>query len=134
MADFSRETRYKLGRLITYSGTSLLNPVDVSLAAHFDLEIFFQSVRTVALDPGVDAIVVIGCGLTPESNQIYVDGLIHAYRDCNKPVLAVKIPDFDPQHAQQLCEGGIPFFDSAERAVHTYALALGYQAWLKKHS
>jgi hypothetical protein len=48
-----------------------LNPVDVSLAAHFDLDIFFQTTRTVAADPAVDAIIVIGCGLTPEMNQIY---------------------------------------------------------------
>ena len=134
LADFTSETLLELGGLISYSGTSLFNPVDVSLAAHFELDIFFQSIRTVAMDPGVDAIAVIGCGLTPESNQIYVDGLIQAYHDCQKPILAIKIPDFDPQHAQQLCEGGIPFFDSAERAIQTYALALNYQTWLKNHS
>ena len=134
LAELNHKTKLKLGRLISYSGTSLLNPVDVSLAAHFELEIFFQSIRTVAMDPGVDAIAVIGCGLTPETNLVYVDGLIQAYRDCNKPILAIKIPDFDSQHARQLCEGGIPFFDSAERAINTYALALRYQTWLKKHS
>ena len=132
LADLSRETRLSLSRIITYSGTSLLNPVDVSLAAHFDLEIFFQTTRTVAADPGVDAIIVIGCGLTPEMNQIYNEGLIRVFHDCNKPILAVKIPGSAPQVSPELCRGGIPFFDSAERAVNTYALALRYGKWRKK--
>jgi acyl-CoA synthetase (NDP forming) len=132
LVDFLPDTQAALAKLISNSGTSLINPVDVSLTAHFDLDIFFQSVRTVAADPGVDAIIVIGCGLSPETNQIYADGLIQAYRECKKPVIAVKIPGFDPKYAQQLCHGGIPFFDSAERAVHTYALAVRYRRWVEK--
>jgi acetyl-CoA synthetase (ADP-forming)/acetyltransferase len=132
LADLLPKTRTGLARLIPDSGTSLLNPIDVSLSAHFDLDIFFQSIRVVAADPGVDTIIVIGCGLSSETNQIYAEGLIRAYRDCKKPIIAVKIPGFDLEYAQQLCRGGIPFFDSAERAVHTYGLAMRYQNWLKK--
>jgi acyl-CoA synthetase (NDP forming) len=131
LADLSPTTRLSLSRIITYSGTSLLNPVDVSLAAHFDLEIFFETTRTVAADPGVDAVMVIGCGLTPEMNQIYNKGLIGVFRDCKKPILAVKIPGSAPANSQELCQGGIPFFDSAERAVNTYARALRYGEWIK---
>jgi len=132
LANLASETRLELDSLITFSGTSVLNPIDVSLAAHFDLNVFFQSVRIAAADPDVDAIIVIGCGLTPETNQIYVDGMIEVQRKCPKPILAVKIPGFDPKYSQQLCQNGIPFFDSAERAVHTYALAVQYYNWLKK--
>ena len=134
LADFLPETRSKLSNLISFSGTSVLNPVDVSLTAHFDLEIFFQSTRITAADPGVDAIIVIGCGLTPETNQTYVDGMIQVQQECQKPILAVKIPGFDPKYSQQLCRAGIPFFDSAERAVHTYALAVQYGKWLNERA
>jgi acetyltransferase len=134
LSEFASKTRSDLKDLITFSGTSVRNPIDVSLTAHFDLEIFFQSARIAAADPGVDAIIVIGCGLTPETNQIYVDGLIQVRQECQKPILAVKIPGFDPKYSRQLCRGGIPFFDSAERAVHTYALAVLYKNWLKKRS
>ena len=133
LAEFTSQTRTALDRLITFSGTSVRNPIDVSLTAHFDLEIFFQSARIAAADPGVDAIIIIGCGLTPEANQIYVDGLIRVQQECQKPLLAVKIPGFDPKYSQQLCRGGIPFFDSAERAVHTYALAVRYHQWVSRH-
>ncbi len=134
LADLSPQTRSELGRIINFSGTSLLNPVDVSLAAHFDLDIFFQSAQLLSADPGVDAILVIGCGLTPETNQIYAEGLLRVYRDCKKPILAVKIPGTGSQLSQPLCQGGIPFFDSAERAVHTYALAVRYRQWITKRA
>ena len=107
----------------------LKNPVDVSLSAHFDLDIFEESARTVAADPGVDAIVVIGSGLTPEDNQIFVDNMIRLQRECSKPLIMVKIPVFDPRFSRQFCEAGLPFFDSAERAIHTYALVYRYQQW-----
>jgi acetyltransferase len=134
LADLQPETQSELAGLISYSGTSLRNPVDVSLNAHFDIDIFIQTTRMVAADPGVDTIVIIGCGLTPETNQIYTNGLIAVHQEFKKPFLAVKIPGFELKHAQQLCEGGIPFFDSAERAIHTYALARQYRNWLKKRS
>jgi acyl-CoA synthetase (NDP forming) len=131
LADLSAQTRLNLSRIITYSGTSLLNPVDVSLAAHFDLDIFFETTRTVAADPGVDAIIVIGCGLTPEMNQVYNKGLIEVLQDCKKPLLAVKIPGSGPAHSPELCRAGIPFFDSAERAVDTYARVMRYGEWIR---
>ena len=133
LADLTATTRSELGSLITFSGTSVFNPIDVSLAAHFELDIFFQSIRIAAADPGVDAIIVIGCGLTPETNQIYVDGLIQVHQELDIPILAVKIPGFDPKYSQQLCRRGIPFFESAERAVHSYALAVRYYNWKRKN-
>jgi acyl-CoA synthetase (NDP forming) len=134
LAQLSPGTISQLARIINFSGTSLHNPVDVSLTAHFDLEIFFQAARTVAKDPGVDAIVVIGCGLTPETNQVYAEGMLQVLRNFKKPILAVRIHGFDANYGQLLCGGGIPFFESAERAVNTYALAWRYGEWLKAHS
>jgi acyl-CoA synthetase (NDP forming) len=134
LANLLHETTAALARFIPFSGTSLNNPIDVSLTAHFDLEIFFQATRTLAKDPGVDAVIVIGCGLTPETNQQYAEGMIQVLRDCKKPILAVRIYGFDPEYGPLLCRGGIPFFDSAERAVGTYARAWRYRNWLKAHS
>jgi acyl-CoA synthetase (NDP forming) len=134
LAQLSPGTISQLARIINFSGTSLHNPVDVSLTAHFDLEIFFQAARTVAKDPEVDAIVVIGCGLTPETNQVYAEGMLQVLRNFKKPILAVRIHGFDANYGQRLCGGGIPFFESAERAVNTYDLAWRYGEWLKAHS
>ncbi len=132
LADLSSATRCELAPVVAATGTSLRNPVDVSLEAHFNLEVFFHTARTLSRDPGVDAVMIIGCGLTPEANGQYTQGLIQVYRDFKKPILAVKIPGFELEYAQQLCENGIAFFDSAERAVHTYALAIRYAAWRRQ--
>ena len=129
LAELSTQTRSDLARFVPATGTSLQNPVDVSLSAHFDLDIFKESARTVAADSGVDAIVIIGSGLTPEDNQTFVDNMIGLQRECRKPLIMVKIAGFDPRFSQQFCEAGIPFFDSAERAIHTYALICRYQRW-----
>jgi acyl-CoA synthetase (NDP forming) len=129
LADLTAQTRSELSGFVPATGTSLRNPVDVSLTAHFDLEIFKASARTVAADPGVDAIVIIGSGLTPDDNQTFVDHMIRLQRECRKPLIMVKIPGFDPRFSQQFCEAGIPFFDSTERAIHTYAQVCRYQHW-----
>jgi acyl-CoA synthetase (NDP forming) len=60
--------------------------------------------------------------------------MLQVLRDCQKPILAVRIHGFDAYYGQLLCRGGIPFFESAERAVKTYALAWRYGNWVKKHS
>ena len=40
-----------------------------------------------------------------------------------------KIPVFDPVLGQRFCEAGLPFFDTAERAMSTYAKVRRYQTW-----
>lgn len=129
LAELSENTQSELAKFVPSTGTSLRNPVDVSLTAHFDLEIFEKSTKTVAADSAVDAIVIIGCGLTPEQNKRFVENMIKIRRACRKPLLMVEIPGFDPTLGQQFCEAGLPFFKSAERAIHTYALVCNYRRW-----
>jgi hypothetical protein len=44
----------------------------------------------------------------------------------------VNIPGFDPGLAQKFCTSGIPFFESSDRAMETYARVLGYQRWKRQ--
>jgi acetyltransferase len=134
LAELSEQTQTELAKFVPSTGTSLRNPVDVSLTAHFDLDIFKQAARTVAADPNVDAVAIIGCGLTPADNQTFVNNMIRFRKESRKPLLMIKIPGFDPKLSQHFCEAGIPFFDSAERAMHTYALVCNYRSWHQKHS
>jgi hypothetical protein len=46
----------------------------------------------------------------------------------------VSIPEFDRSLAQSFCEAGIPFFETAERAMGTYALVRRYQLWRQERS
>lgn len=129
LALLSQQTQSQLEAIIPSTGTSVRNPVDVSLAASFDISIFSESARIVASDPGVDVLVIIGCGFTVESNRSLLQDLIAVRQESGKPLLMVKIPALDFNLEQDFCEAGIPFFDSAERAIRTYAQLFRYQRW-----
>jgi acyl-CoA synthetase (NDP forming) len=118
-----------MAKFVPPTGTSLQNPVDVGLTASLDIEIYVQAARRVAVDPGVDTVVIAGIGLDPGGNQRYTDAIIEAHKDSQKPFLMVKIPGFDPELGQRFCEAGVPFFDTAERAMSTYAKVRRYQLW-----
>jgi len=132
LAELSPETQKTLKAMIPSTGTSCKNPVDVGLMASLDIDIYIKAARETARDPGVDALIVIGAGLTPETNEIYTSGLIEAQKESGKPFLLVKIPGFDEKLAQRFCASGLPFFDSAERAIRTYASVKQYRDWQKK--
>jgi len=129
LAKFTPETRARLSELIAPTGTSLSNPVDVGLTASLVMEIYIQTARSIAADPGVDAVVVIGRGLTAESNQQYTDAMIQAQKDYQKPFLIVNIPGFDPALGQTFCKAGVPFFQTVERAMDVYSKVRQYQLW-----
>ena len=129
LAPLSPETRAAMAKFVPPTGTSLQNPIDVGLTASLDIEIYIQAVRTIAADPGVDAVAIAGIGLNPGGNQRYTEAIIQAQKDSQKPFLIVKIPGFDPELAQKFCEAGVPFFETAERAMSTYAKLRRYQSW-----
>jgi acyl-CoA synthetase (NDP forming) len=132
LAQLSTQTLSALARIVPPTGTSLSNPIDVGLLASLEMDIYIGAARAAASDPGVDAVVVVGAGLTPETNQIYIRSMIEARNQSQKPFVMVKIPGFDPALAQTVCQAGIPFFDTAERAMESYARVWRYQLWRKR--
>jgi acyl-CoA synthetase (NDP forming) len=127
LAELSPETRSTLEQFVPPTGTSLRNPVDVGLTASLAMEIYIESARAVASDPGVDAVVVIGIGMTEESNRLYTESMIQARHDFGKPFIIVDIPGFDPELSRGFLDEGIPFFETAERALGTYARVRRYR-------
>ena len=127
LAELSTKTRSALAGFVPPTGTSLSNPVDVGLTASLELEIYIQAARALAADPGVDAIVVVGTGLTPDANRLYTESMIRAREEFQKPFIMVSVPGFDTDLAQTFCRAGIPFFESAERAMRVYAMVRQYR-------
>ncbi len=134
LADLADKTVSRLKRFIASTGTSLANPVDVGLTASMQMEIYIESARALAADPGVDSIMVIGAGLTDATNWMYIEGIIEIQRDSGKPFIVVNIPGFDPALASTFFREGVPFFDSVERAITVYAHVRRYQVWNKDRS
>jgi len=132
LAELSKETLSNLSTIVPPTGTSLRNPIDVGLTASIEMEIYIQAARTAAKDPGVDTVVVVGVGLTPETNRQYTEAMIQAREDLQKPFLIVNIPGFDGDLAQKFCRAGVPFYETAERAMRTYVRVRQYQLWRRK--
>jgi acyl-CoA synthetase (NDP forming) len=134
LAGLSPRTKSSLAQFVPPTGTSLRNPVDVGLTPSFKVDIYIHAVRSVAADPEVDAVVIAGSGLSPEANELYTESMIKTQQDLQKPFIMVKIPGFDPGFIRRFCEAGIPFFDTSERAMETYALVRRYQRWRQKRA
>ena len=132
MAELAAETRTELAGLVPPTGTSTANPIDVGLTASLDVKIYVESARRTAMDPGVDAMVVIGIGLDQETNEQYTRGILEVQKTTHKPFIMVGIPGFGEDIISRFCNAGVPFFDSAERAMQTYALVCRYQDWRRR--
>lgn len=122
LASLNDTTRQRLCRVIPPTGTSIMNPVDVGLTASFDMRIYVESAKALAQDPGVDAVLVIGMGFSQEANQQYAQAMIQLRRQTGKPFLMVNIPGFDPEMGKAFLEAGVPFFETAERALKSFRL------------
>ena len=132
LAKLSNESRADLAGFVPPTGTSLRNPIDVGLTPFLQTEIYVRAARTAAQDPGVDAVVVIGIGMNREINRVYTESMIQATKEFEKPFIMINIPGFDPELAQRFCEAGVPFFETSERAMITYARVRRYQLWRRK--
>ena len=127
LAEISQETRSALAEFIPPTGTSLRNPIDVGLSASLEIQIYTRAATALAADPGVDGILVAGRGMTPELNKLYTEGMVSIQRESGKPFVVVNIPGFGGDFAKDLCQAGIPFFETVERAMTIYAQVRQYQ-------
>jgi acyl-CoA synthetase (NDP forming) len=126
LAQITPETAAALSEFIPPTGTSLANPIDVGLTPFLQMDLFAKAARCLAADPNVDAVVAIGGGMTREANEMYAESIIRCRDHCHKPFLVVNIPGFDSWFAKKFLDAGVPFFDSAERALAVYSQALTY--------
>jgi acyl-CoA synthetase (NDP forming) len=134
LADLSPETYSALAEFLPPTGTSLRNPIDVGFTGALDISIYERATQVAAEDPGVDALLIIGHGLTPETNRQYLESMINAQRQSGKPFLMVDIPGTDTELCEDFGRAGIPFFDTAERALAAYALYRRYHLWRSEMS
>jgi len=132
MANLAPDTKAELAELMPPTGTSTANPIDVGLTASLDVDIYIETARRTAMDPGVDALVVIGIGLDDETNEKYTSGILEVQKASCKPFIMVGIPGFGADVISRFCNAGVPFFDSAERAMQTYAMVCRHQEWRRR--
>jgi len=123
MASLGEETRKRLNASLPATGTSYRNPVDVGLSASFELNLYLDTLQTLTEDRNVDAIVMLGGGISEETNQVYLEGLMKIGKATEKSVIAVAYPGFVQLEdwLEPLCGAGIPVYPTPERALRAYA-------------
>ena len=132
LAEISDQTRTELSRFVPETGTSLSNPVDVGMTASIDMNIYIQAARLLAADPGVDIVVVIGIGVSRETNELYTNSMIRIRQEFDTPFLIVNIPGLETDFVKTFCQAGIPFFETVERAIAVCAMVRRYHTWVSK--
>jgi acyl-CoA synthetase (NDP forming) len=123
VASLQAQTRAELQSILPKTGTSANNPVDLGLASVFEVDLYDRAAACVGLDPGVDALIFQGRGVTPELDMKYATLLVQAQKKVRKPFLAISLGGMylEPQSVNTLTKAGIPVYPSAERAIWAYA-------------
>jgi acetyltransferase len=123
LAPLEDQTRKRLEASLPPTGTSSRNPVDVGLSASFELSLYLNTLEVLTEDRNVDAILVLGGGISDETNRVYTQGLVRIGRATDKALIAVAYPGFAQIEAwlAPLCSAGIPVYPTPERALRAYA-------------
>jgi len=129
LAQLSETSRERLSRFLPPTGTSLQNPIDVGMSASLEIEIYNRAIEVVSEDPEVDALMIIGVGLSDDTNRSMIDSVIATKSKSKKPFFMIRVPHVAYDMSQDFCQVGIPFFESAERALGSYARLLQYSDW-----
>jgi acetyl-CoA synthetase (ADP-forming) len=88
LADLTNESKLKLKKFIPEFGSSMSNPIDISLQATFDPMLEKKTYEIVGNDPNVDMMLVYLTMLTPRSKD-----LINLQREFSKPIALVSAID-----------------------------------------
>lgn len=137
LASLEQKTRERLKAHLPATGTSYRNPVDVGLSASFELSLYLDTLQILTEDRNVDAIMMLGGGISEETNQIYTDGLVRIGKATQKPLIAVAYPGFVQRiedWLEPLCSAGIPVYQSPERALRAYARMMQFVEFRDKRA
>ena len=126
LASLDPDTTTRLTSILSASGTSLRNPIDIGLEGAMDIDQYGSVVKAVASDPQVDLIFTIGSPLSAEFNRDYVHTLVAIRNEYGLPVINISCPGSPPEFAKESCAAGIHAFPSPERAMKAYSNVLKY--------
>lgn len=125
----SSATEEKLLAIIAKTGTSFHNPIDIGLTGSMDGQTIFHVTQAAADDPNVDAVLILGTGMTAEEKSNYARIYSEIGKNTGKPIVPVAMPGFDQTQNNAFFEAGLPVFSSVERAMNAYARVIQYQQW-----
>jgi len=123
VAPISRETKQELAKIIPASGTSVENPVDLSIAAIVAPRMYAEVIGILARDENVDMLLVIGTG-----GEEFSDEVRDAVRAVSKPVAVSLINPMASllRDYEILMGSGVPVYPDPRRAAISLAKLVDY--------
>jgi len=133
LAGLTRETVEELGTFVPAAGASLRNPIDLGVAPWGIISLYPDTLRVVDKDENVDAILLIGGGLTPSFQEEYLDLMTGLKPSLKKPCMLISMAGFvgDTEFCNRLQSAGYPLFTSPEKAISAYSKVVNYYEWRK---
>ena len=125
LAQLSLGTQEVLRGIVPRAGSSVRNPIDIGLAVAGAAEMYYRSAEAAAMDPNVDAIMVIGGPLRAESIEDYAGVIADISHRSGKPILQASVGGGGVMLDRAFTQYGVPTFLSPERALWAYARATG---------
>jgi acyl-CoA synthetase (NDP forming) len=132
LADLPPETRGVSSDLKVSETARLTNPMDLNATVPHGVSEIMETIRKVAAASGVDALLLEGIRLENKEGFLLTECLRAFLNEYHKPILIVNTAGLDQNIIQNLSLVGIPFFDSVERAMGTYAKIRHY--WRQRNS
>ena len=131
VSPLSSETKQRLAKIIPASGTSVENPVDLSIAAIVAPRMYAEVIRILAQDENVDMLLVIGTGGEEFTNEVrdVVD-------EIHKPV-AISLINPMPSLLRDyeiLMGSGVPVYPDPRRAAISLAKLADYARFRERYS
>jgi len=127
---FSENTKNELYKVIPPVGTSVGNPVDLSIASAVAPKVYRDVIRILDRDENVDMLLVIGNGGRDFDNTI-----IEAKKESKKPLVVALIMPIELvlQDFKLLQRNSIPVYIDPRRAANALAKLANYAEFRQRH-
>ncbi|MEM2135983.1 MAG: CoA-binding protein [Candidatus Jordarchaeaceae archaeon] len=146
LVKLSEETKKKLAEIIPEFGTSVSNPVDLSLSSSFDVEMYPKATEICGQDENVDMLVEV----IPALNKQVIERLIEVQKRVRKPIAVITALEFATASSQlgklfgvispeeltqtlmKMYHSGISVHSSEQEAAKALVALLKYKKYLEK--
>jgi len=129
--NLSKETKEKLRKIIPAAGTSVQNPIDLTLGAAVDADVYAEVIRTVAGDDDIDLLMIIGSG-----GKQFREITSGAARTLTKPIVVSIImpPETVLEDSKVFLGKGIPVYPDPRRAAKALSKLARYANFRRDHN
>ncbi len=125
IADLSTSTKKRLTGIMPSAGTCADNPIDLGMMSTFNRQNYIDTLQVLGGEPAVDIIIMTSGSWQTE----YVEKVIEAGRDIDKPIVLVTTPAMRVVMQEPRPVRGLAVYHDGRRAVKVLGQMVRYQRY-----